>query len=747
MWAELWESLRWNAYSPPVAAVSTIILSIGIFVFWQNLRGLANFAFFLICLAVNLWLYGFTLLYSTSDPDLAIQIYRRLTFLGVAFISTSVYFFSVVWLKLIRPQSLYVLAGFLGSAFFYYVGVTGETMFPFVYDYFWGFYPRYGPEGLAFLVFFFGYFLAAFSNFVTSYRKESSAIRRKQIQWIAVAFLISFTGSIDYLPKLGYYPVYPLGYVCVLTWIVMVAYSIIKHKVMDIETVIHKTLMWSILSSLVFVPLGLVFYRFRDWFLNAHPLVVSVFGVALFTLFLGYAKTIQPWIDHIFQRRKQDLERALIEFNVNLVHLKGLEELVAYLVRIIREILYVEKVQVFLRHGRQEMLVRVDREEAGTNELSLRDPFVHWLESEDDVVQSAFVDLDPRFEKVREEAKPFFEKLQAEVAVPLVLNGDMIGLIPMGQKANLKSFTGHEIKFLAGLRTAVAIAFSNSLRLIEMQESLKRWNEELEGKVHQRTQELEEAQKQLIQAEKLATLGTLAGGVAHEINNPLTAVLTNAQLLKLTLSDAEDAESVALIEEGAKRCQIIVQKLMKYARKPVQEEILQEVDINHIVENVLSFLQYQLDQENIHLVKSLSSVHKVKGASNELEQVFINIVLNARDAIKSAKETGTVQVETYESNGEVCIRIEDDGVGIPEENLPKIFDPFFTTKDVGKGTGLGLSIAYGIVDKHGGRIQVESKVGTGSRFTVHLRGLTAPRAEQSTAPLLETSDGQNAGER
>ena len=251
-----------------------------------------------------------------------------------------------------------------------------------------------------------------------------------------------------------------------------------------------------------------------------------------------------------------------------------------------------------------------------------------------------------------------------------------------------------------------------------MHESLQKWNEELEEKVKTRTHELQEAQKQLIQAEKLATIGTLAGGVAHEINNPLTAVLTNAQLLKMGGIKGDDLESIHLIEEGAKRCQLIVQKLMKYARKSPTEEAIKEINLNDVIENMCSFLNYQFEQDNVHLEKKLHPVSKIKGIPNELEQVFTNIVLNAKDAVKSAKNSGTIELETYEKNGSVCVSIKDDGIGIPAENISKIFDPFFTTKEIGKGTGLGLSISYGIIEKHGGKINVDSESGAGTTFTI-----------------------------
>ena len=269
------------------------------------------------------------------------------------------------------------------------------------------------------------------------------------------------------------------------------------------------------------------------------------------------------------------------------------------------------------------------------------------------------------------------------------------------------------------------------LKIRQMTQELKRWNEELEKRVDERTEELVRTQQQLIQAEKLATIGTLAGGVAHEINNPLTAVLTSAQILKMTIKSEDEAESVNLIEEGAKRCQAIVQKLMKYARKPANEEQLKgEVDLNRVIENTLNLVGYQLEQESIHLIKHLHPIPKIKGVPNELEQVFTNLVLNAKDAVKALKSSGSIEIETFERNGSICASVKDDGIGIPKDHLSKIFDPFFTTKEIGKGTGLGLSIIHGIVERHGGKIEVSSKKGVGSTFIVAFpKTLTQPSNE------------------
>ena len=711
------QQFLFNSYSIPLVLVSTVIFCIGLFVFVQHRTSANNISFFFICLCVNFWLYGMSFVYAAQNPQVSLFIYRAVTFLGVSFVSPGVYVFSVLWLGLYGRQKRFVKIALSGAAFFYVVGLFSRYSFPGVRHYFWGYYPQYGPLNVAFLFFFFSFFIAAFLNFIRAYLSESDQIRKTQIKLIAIAFLISFMGSGDYIPKLFNVSVYPFGFICVLCWILLVAYTIVKYKVMDIETVIHKTILWMITSSAIIVPVAVFFYVYEryvktNWFAS---IATACF---LFLVFGFYLKRIQPKIDHFFKRRELDLQQTLFRFNDNLVHLKDLNELSRYLVNTIRETLYVDQVDVFLRTGRSPELHQINSSSQKKAAIEREDSFIRWLGEKDTLVVGEYLDLDPKYHWIRDKAKAFFQGLGIKICVPLVLDRELIGLIALGRKTNLKSFRYSEVVFLSELRRAVTLAVSNSLRLIEMQENLRRWNEELEEKVKQMTRELAEMQGQLIQAEKLATIGTLAGGVAHEINNPLTAVLTNAQILKMT-AGKDDLESVSLIEEGAKRCQAIIQKLMKYARKSPGVESLERVDINKVIKNAVALLEYQLKQENIELVSEESaSQATVLGNSVELEQVVTNLILNAKDAVQLANRQGRIEVKTSVENGTVGFLVKDNGCGISKEHLSKIFDPFFTTKDIGKGTGLGLAITYGIVKKYNGKIDVSSQAGTGTVFTV-----------------------------
>ncbi|WP_457555333.1 two-component system sensor histidine kinase NtrB [Candidatus Pyrohabitans sp.] len=225
--------------------------------------------------------------------------------------------------------------------------------------------------------------------------------------------------------------------------------------------------------------------------------------------------------------------------------------------------------------------------------------------------------------------------------------------------------------------------------------------------------ERERLERQVYHAEKLASIGQLAAGVAHEINNPLTSVaLITGQLLR-EVKEESVLKKLRIIEEQVEGAARIARSLLNFARQVTPQ--IAQVEINTLIERVVDELELQM--KDIVVRKSLSDVPPIMGDELQLRQVFINILLNAVQAINGA---GEIRISTWSNAGEVFVRICDTGMGIPEEHLTRIFEPFFTTRELGEGTGLGLAIAHGIVERHGGRIEVDSRPGEGSCFTVVL---------------------------
>lgn len=266
-----------------------------------------------------------------------------------------------------------------------------------------------------------------------------------------------------------------------------------------------------------------------------------------------------------------------------------------------------------------------------------------------------------------------------------------------------------------------------------MVDNLKASRQELEKTV----QTLKTTQAQLVQSEKLSAIGEFVAGVTHELNNPLTSVIGFAELLQQTPVDSRSRRFLDLIVNGAQRCHKIVQSLLSFARQHKPERKL--VQIHELVESAINILQYQMRTSNIEVVTNFNpGVPKVMADPHQIQQVFLNLINNARQAIEGYRSKGRIEISTEVAGEFARVVFQDDGPGISPENLKKIFNPFFTTKEVGKGTGLGLSLSYGLIKEHGGSIQVESKQGEGARFIIELP--LAPEADGAT-------DQKNSSER
>ena len=253
--------------------------------------------------------------------------------------------------------------------------------------------------------------------------------------------------------------------------------------------------------------------------------------------------------------------------------------------------------------------------------------------------------------------------------------------------------------------------------LKKLDEKLLEWGKTLEQKVEQRTEELRKTQNQLLQSEKMASLGKLAAGVAHEINSPLTGILTYSSLLfKAKQNEDPEKEDLEVIVNETNRCKTIVKGLLDFARQTEPQRAWS--DINEVIDKSINLISHQAGIQNVKIEKKIKpDLPKIMIDPGQIQQVFINILLNA---IEAMPQGGILTVSSGIEGQMAVIGFADTGIGIPEENLPKIFDPFFTTKKIGKGTGLGLSVSYGIIERHQGKLGVKSQLGQGTTFTVKL---------------------------
>ncbi|HRY30473.1 MAG TPA: response regulator [Elusimicrobiota bacterium] len=292
---------------------------------------------------------------------------------------------------------------------------------------------------------------------------------------------------------------------------------------------------------------------------------------------------------------------------------------------------------------------------------------------------------------------------------PLVVDGNLLGVLYAGQRKGEKPFLSDELQRCGIFCSQLAHAVYNVRLYRALEQNI--------GRLEEANLRLKETQAKLFQTEKLAAVGQLAAGVAHELNNPLTGIMGFAQLLlddkTLTPSQREDLEC---IHKQSQRCRQIIQNLLQFSRR--EEPRKEKLAVVALLEATLDLVKYDFSSSGIRIVKEFPEESPVLlGDKSQLQQVFLNLLTNARQAVGDRKD-GRIEIVVGRSPSGVSVVFRDNGVGISEENMSRMFDPFFTTKPVGQGTGLGLSISYGIVQQHGGALSVRSELGVGSEFLV-----------------------------
>jgi signal transduction histidine kinase len=304
-----------------------------------------------------------------------------------------------------------------------------------------------------------------------------------------------------------------------------------------------------------------------------------------------------------------------------------------------------------------------------------------------------------------------FDFVQSELAVPIIVDDKVWGVINIDGIA-LDAFDDQIVELVCTLAELAATAIG----------------------IRQEAERHEVLQQRLLQSEKLAALGQVIAGIAHEINNPLTAILGHACLLEMKAGQPIDPKAIKSIISEAERVAELVKDLLSFSRKsPAKAQIW---GVNGILKQACSFIRHQFKTKGCSLIVKLPETsYPILIDRRQLQQALINLISNGLQAIPENRTDGYVRLEVDCINDRVLIRISDNGVGIPDEIRTKVFEPFFTTKKVGQGTGLGLSITHSIIESHGGSISFKSESGVGTTFTLEF-----PLAEESGVEMKVISD-------
>jgi signal transduction histidine kinase len=525
-----------------------------------------------------------------------------------------------------------------------------------------------------------------------------------------------------------------------------VGYGIVRRDLFDLRVVARSSAAYGaatlaitgVFAALITLAAGAL----RRMDVDARtPLFSVVFIPLAIFAFNPLLRRTQRFVDDLFDRERRAYRRAVREISEAMVSMLSAREIVERILIAVTDTMGVERALVMLHADAGDPLrMAASRGDWDAEALALELEPDHpvcrqlWMQRQE-LSRGDFDDeADP---ETRAACQDAFDTLDVELLVPILFGVDLLGVIAVGRKLTSERLGPDERQLLRTLANQSAIAIENAKAFDE----IAQLNKTLEARVEERTRELRETQAQLVQSEKMRSLGQLVAGVAHELNNPIGFVHANLQLLeeyveRLMGAEADPARRrrtrdaieklLARSQEGAGRVKQIVQDLRTFSRTDQAE--LTQVSLNDAIQRTLALMEPRT-KNGIAVERDLGDLPEVRCYSGQLNQVFMNLLMNACDAMDGR---GKITVRTRPEPGGVVLEFADDGPGMSPEVRSRIFEPFFTTKPVGKGTGLGLSISHGIVERHGGSMTVDSAPGAGARFTIRLP-LEPPRELESGA--------------
>jgi signal transduction histidine kinase len=514
---------------------------------------------------------------------------------------------------------------------------------------------------------------------------------------------------------------------------VAVAWGVLRRELFDVRLAAKSSAAYGAVT-LAITGLFALTITFADAVVSRFDVDATspVFSVAFLflaiLLFNPLRVRVQGLVDRFFDRDRAAYRRAVREISEAMVSMLSAREIVDRILVAVSDTMGVERSMVLLMDEESGRLTaeaaRGDWDEDALRfELSPDHPIARALWMRRKELAREDFDDEPDAE-LREQCRDVFDTLDVELLEPVLFGVDLLGVIAVGRKLSGEHLGPDERQLLGTLANQSAIAIENARAFDE----IAQLNKTLEARVDERTRELRDTQAQLVQSEKMRSLGQLVAGVAHELNNPIGFVHANLQLLdeyvtRLLQPDlgpekrrkTQEAISKLLTRsrEGTERVKRIVQDLRTFSRTDQAE--LQQVKLEDEIDRTLALIEPRL--KGIEVVREYGELPPVRCFAGQLNQVFLNLLMNACDALDGR---GTIRIVTRAQSPGVMLRFEDDGPGMPPEVLSRIFEPFFTTKAVGKGTGLGLSLSHGIVARHGGHMEVDSRPGAGARFTIRL---------------------------
>jgi nitrogen-specific signal transduction histidine kinase len=689
------------SYIISCALTGTLSFLLGIFVYLKNRSSNLNRVCMFLNLSISLWSWAIFGRELSLEKTTAL-FFVRLVYAGSIFIPPLFLHFVDSLLKLTKRKlllSLYFLS--LIFLIFDFTPLFIKDVRPILS------FRYYGIPGIIYPFFAISFISTiVYSHYIlVKYFRSTEGQTRNQIRYLLLAAIIGFFGGVStFLPNFNI-EIFPFGFYLISIYVLIISYAIAKHRLMDISIVFKKGTTYILLMLLLFVPSFLLIILSQKVFFNNINYLFTVVTILLLLLVTFFFNKIKPRtekaVEQFFFRDKYDYRETLGTFSKAMVSILDLQSLSKRIIETITQTMRVEKASLFLwneeKGGYSLFESKNIKMTPTTSMLSKNDPLPHYLQKIGEIIIREELAKGTDILELNDVIKKM-SLLEAEVSIPLISKGQLIGMINLGYKFNKDIYSHEDIELLSTLANQTSIAIENA----KLYEDLKK------------------SKSYIRRADRLASLGTLTAGLAHEIRNPLVAIKTLTQLLPERIDDEEFRNNFLQIASGeVDRISSLVNELLDFARP--SDPKLEPEDINAILDGMILLVSTETKKKQIHMIKNYATdLPPIQIDREQIKQVFLNILLNS---IEATKENGKITVKTrsfMKPGGEPYIQIEftDTGSGIPEEYLEDIFNPFFTTKST--GSGLGLSISNQIIQEHRGYIDVESQVGKGSSFFINL---------------------------
>ena len=694
-----------NATNIPLLVVFLLNVGLGLLVYLKaSLHPRVNISFSLFTWALAGWAFTILMIYLIREAGWRL-FWVRMSFVASSNIPSTFFYFSLIFpnekRKISLPKIIFI---FLPSTIFTLTSFT-ELM---VHSAQWETMKiNYGIAHKFFSVYLLTGMFGGIFFLIKSYI-NSIGLERIQIKYCFWGTFITTIPAITLnliLPLFGTSRFSHLGPATTIIMVSFITYSIVKHRLMDINIVLQKGTTYFLLILLLFIPSLVLILLSQKIFLNRIDYPFSFIIFLLLLLVAVFFQKIKPRtekaVEQLLFKDKYDYRETLGTFSKAMVSILDLQSLSKRIMETITQTMGVEKASLFLwneeKGGYSLFESKNIKMTASTPQLHKDDPLPHYLQKIGEIIIREELAKGVNISEINEVIKKM-SFLEAEVSIPLILKGQLIGMINLSHKFNKDIYSHEDIELLSTLANQTAVAIENA----RLYEDLKR------------------SKSYIRRADRLASLGTLTAGLAHEIRNPLVAIKTLTQLLPERLDDEEFRTQFLQIASGeVDRISSLVTELLDFARP--SDPKLEMENINTILDGMILLVSTETKKKQINIIKNYTSdLPPVQIDREQIKQVFLNILLNG---IEATSENGKIMVKTrsfMKPGGEPYVQIEftDTGSGIPEEYLEDIFNPFFTTKST--GSGLGLSISNQIIQDHRGYIDVESQLGEGSSFFINL---------------------------